>query len=252
MFWRVPSSSVESLSDVSVGLEEITASVRKSAPKSQKVTNARISKAQHDARRPRSGASVDPGKKIRILNAMKQERRRMEAKKCDWTYVFVGNFGPTVDEKALTAFFKRCGRISRLDIRCSGGLIMPMGVPKAGYYSGHITQQYAVVLFTKAEAARKALALNGAQLHGAELVVSRSASDLPLVKEKLERHLLGYRNRTGQGDTSQRQSQTTRALRLEPTVLLYEKECSTLGSIQRLEKRNAFKIFGFSIPNTVM
>ncbi|KAH7908503.1 hypothetical protein BJ138DRAFT_1157535 [Hygrophoropsis aurantiaca] len=236
-------SFIDSMSDVSDSLEAIT-SVRKPAPKSRKVMNARVSK-NHNTTRPRSSAGDDVDKKQRVMNAMKRERIRREAKKCDWTYAFVGNFAPSTSQQDLADYFKRCGRIWSLDIRCSGGLVMPAEVPSPAYYQGHAVHQYAVVIFTKPDGARKALTLNGTDFKGYQLVVSRSASDLPEIRQKVNQHLHRYRNRTGRIGQP-------RPLQLEPTVLLYENECTSLGSVERLERRNAFKIFGFSIPNTLM
>ncbi|KAI6003934.1 hypothetical protein EDD15DRAFT_1256458 [Pisolithus albus] len=205
-------------------------------PPAKKVTQkpAKIKKALDGVGRAR----LDAGKARNAAStAYKKARKQVNHQHITWTYVFVGNIGPEVDESALKEHFKGCGDIVSANIRCSGGIAMTVK-PHPDYYKNYKVRQYGVVTFSDKKAVRSALLLNGSQLGGCEIAVCRSAGDLPEVREKVQQRLNDYLVRNGLVDP--RGSNAPRPLHFEDTVLLDH------DAMKNRDKK--FKLFGFSFP----
>jgi RNA recognition motif-containing protein len=152
------------------------------------------SRKEEGTKRKRSGISFAKIKDIEL--AKKKAARRRQLKKREWSFVFVGNIKPTVNESVLHQFFASCGTIIRIQIRCSRGGAVTIGVIPDNIHADR-DFQYATIEFMNTNAVKKALKLNGARLHGTPLVVSVSAADLPEVKDIVHKHLGGVREQNG-------------------------------------------------------
>jgi len=155
-------------------------------------SDPKTSRKAEGTKRKRSSVGFAKIKDIRM--AKKKAARRNNLRKHEWFFVFVGNIKPTVSEDALRKVFAHCGTVTRIQIRCSRGGAVTIGqvTPNAA-----LDFQYATVEFLNANAVQNALELNGSTLHGAQLVVSVSAADLPEVKDIVHKHLGGIRERKG-------------------------------------------------------
>ncbi|KAG6817434.1 hypothetical protein H0H87_008602 [Tephrocybe sp. NHM501043] len=97
-------------------------------------------------------------------------------------FVFVGNLKSTIDDSKLKKMFGQCGEIVNIVIRCSRG-----AVTTAAPNSTHIDPinfrdlWYATISFTSLSAVVHALTLNGRELDGREIVVCKTAGELPEV-----------------------------------------------------------------------
>lgn len=204
-------------------------------PKSKKVTSSR----RNDAKPTRINPARAQKQNQRVVDAIKKhhKQRRREP-----MHIFVGNLGKTVDEGTIEEYFSHCGKILSVEIRCSGGLAMTIGRPDPAYIAQYSVRQYAMITFIDASAGNKALDLNGSRLQigdqSTELVVTRSAGDLPEVFEKVQQRLEQYRARNGFADARRARQSAIRTLKLQPTILL-----ETPG-----DKHPRGKIFGFSFP----
>lgn len=207
----------------------------KSVPKSKKVTSSR----KNDAKPTRTNPARAHRKNQRVTHAIK---KHVKQRRRNPMHVFVGNLAKTVDEDILEEYFSHCGEILSVEIRCSGGLAMTTGRPDPAYIAQYSVRQYAMITFIDVSAANKALNLNGSRLQigdeSTELVVTRSAADLPEVMEKVQQRLEAYRARNGLADARRARQSAVRALTLQPTILL-----ETRG-----DKHPRGKIFGFSFP----
>ncbi|KAI6119404.1 hypothetical protein EDD16DRAFT_941555, partial [Pisolithus croceorrhizus] len=192
--FRAPSPSTDSSAFGS------TSRIVPNVPPAKKVTQkpAKIKKALDGAGRPRGNASKA---RNAASTAYKKARKQVNHQHINWTYIFVGNIGPDVDESALKEHFKDCGDVISAHIRCSGGIAMTVK-PRPDYYKNYKVRQYGVVTFSDKKAVRSAMLLNGSQLGGCEIVVCRSAGDLPEVREKVQQRLDDYRVRNGFVDPS--------------------------------------------------
>ncbi|KAG1755763.1 hypothetical protein EDB19DRAFT_1662863 [Suillus lakei] len=208
----------------------------KSMPKSKKVTSSR----KNDAKPTRINPARAVKQNQRVVHAIKKHHKQQRRR--EPVHVFVGNLGKTVDEDTIEEYFSHCGKILSVEIRCSGGLAMTTGRPDPAYIAQYAVRQYAMITLVDASAANKALDLNGSHLQigdeSTELVVTRSAADLPEVIEKVQKRLEAYRARNGFADARRARQSALRALNLEPTILLETRE----------DKRARGKILGFSFP----
>lgn len=207
----------------------------KSMPKSKKVTSSR----KKDAKPTRTNPARAQKKNQRVTNAIK---KHVKQRRRNPMHVFVGNLAKTIDEDTIEEYFSQCGEILSVEIRCSGGLAMTTGRPDPAYIAQYSVRQYAMITFIDVSAASKALNLNGSRLQigdeSTELVVTRSAADLPEVMEKVQQRLEAYRARNGLTDARRARQSAKRVLSLQPTILL-----DTRG-----DKHPRGKIFGYSFP----
>ncbi|KAG2348829.1 hypothetical protein BDR05DRAFT_1055777 [Suillus weaverae] len=204
-------------------------------PKSKKVTSSR----KNDAKPTRTNPARTHKQNQRITHAIK---KHVKQRRCDPMHVFVGNLAKIVDEDTIEEYFSHCGEILSVEIRCSGGLAMTTGRPDPAYIAQYSVRQYAMITFIDVSAASKALDLNGSRLQigdeSTEIVVTRSAADLPEVMEKVQQRLEAYRTRNGLTDARRARQSAARDLKLQPTILLEN----------RGNKHPRGKIFGFSFP----
>jgi RNA recognition motif-containing protein len=138
-----------------------------------------------------------------------------------YSYVYVGNVSispssyltspqlyrqidPIITTKDLEAFFKPCGPVACIQVRCSRGQAVTRNMPVPSNVRTSRDRQYATVEFSDSKAFQKAIKKNGSRLKGCRLVVcvqlyrsfellimpaqvSVSAADLPEVKDILRR-----------------------------------------------------------------
>jgi len=132
-------------------------------------------------------------KKEQIEMSKKKENCRVRIHRHHTTYVYVGNVQPTVTESVLEKLFFKCGKISRIQIRCSQGRAVTIGQPIPNCSS--MDRQYATVEFDCTRAVTKALKLNGIVLHGEKLKVCVDPTHLPEVKAIVRKQLQEVRQR---------------------------------------------------------
>jgi hypothetical protein len=77
----------------------------------------------------------------------------------------------SITQELLNSTFSPCGSISRIQIRCSRGQAVTVGVAVPKDVRTARDRQYATIEFKDAKAARNALRLNGKVLDGCQLVV---------------------------------------------------------------------------------
>lgn len=131
-----------------------------------------------------------------------------------YSYVYVGNIDPIIGKEDLEAFFKSCGPVSCIQIRCSRGQAINKGVAVPVGVRTKRDRQYATVEFSDSKAVQKAVQKNGDKLKGCRLVVSVSPGDLPEVRDILkfrEAKRLGLPNLYNLGD------EPSRPIQIEPT-----------------------------------
>lgn len=234
--FRVPSPSTDS------SAFDSTSHAATNMPPVKKVTQkpVKIKKALDGLGRARANAGKA---KNAASAAYKKAQKQVNHQQITWTYVFVGNIDPGVDEFALKEHFKNCGDVISAHIRCSGGIAMTVK-PQPDYYKNHKVRQYGVVTFSDKKAVRNAILLNGSRLGGGEIVVCRSAGDLPEVREKVQQRLDDFRARNGFGDARRARRYGVMPLNSEPTILLDH------DAMQNENKK--FKLFGFSVPFGIM
>jgi len=76
-----------------------------------------------------------------------------------------------VDEKILYDAFAHCGKITRIQIRCSRGAAITIGRPVPPHIRSSRNLQHASIEFTSSSAVRNALEMDGFTLHGRQMVV---------------------------------------------------------------------------------
>jgi RNA recognition motif-containing protein len=143
--------------------------------------------SDENSKRCRSGIDLAKVKEIEMAKRRDMIRQRAKAK--EFCHVYVGNIEPTIDESTLYQTFIHCGKISRIQIRCSRGAAVTIGRPAAASIHTSRDLQYATIEFTSEIAVRNALTLNGCKLHGARLLVTISSGDLPEVKDAIMRRV---------------------------------------------------------------
>lgn len=74
---------------------------------------------------------------------------------------------PTTTEAILNNKFRPCGPIEDISIRCTAGAAVMIGHPQP-----YRTTRYATIMFTREKALKKALELNGSEIHGVKIIVS--------------------------------------------------------------------------------
>lgn len=127
-------------------------------------------------------------KKAMIKEALRLDQLRLNMKKRESSFVYVGNvrelsysscvwgpnsplppqLPPTTIEATLRQHFKSCGIIESITIRCSAGAAL--AGPAHAFTTPH-DRQYATILFTRSRAVTKALQLNGSRIQGYKLTV---------------------------------------------------------------------------------
>ncbi|KAL4081817.1 hypothetical protein V8B97DRAFT_107310 [Scleroderma yunnanense] len=233
--FRAPSPSADSSAFDSIVHVQPIPAVRKVTQKPAKIKKAldASSRARVDTGKARAAAST----------AYKKAQKQVNHPLPNWAYVFVGNIGPAIDEVALTEHFKNCGDVVSVHIRCSGGIAMTVK-PQPNYYRNHKVCQYGVITFSDKRAVRNAILLNGSRLGDCEIVVCRSAGELPEVKEKIQKRLDEYRARNTFANTHRAKQSALRSLRLEPTTLI--------DPTTAHEQDRKFKLLGFTMPMGLM
>ncbi|KAF8165403.1 hypothetical protein B0H34DRAFT_793797 [Crassisporium funariophilum] len=143
-----------------------------------------------DPQDPRQARAKDAAKKNE-----KKTKAHFRKAGVDPSHVFVGDVEPSITPQQLETFFKTCGTVSKVDIRCSRGQAITVGLAVPLAVRGPRDRQYAIVHFKEPSSARKALALNGSAIDGCKLVVCASAADLPEVQDIVLSHIGTIRQR---------------------------------------------------------
>ncbi|KAF8138548.1 hypothetical protein EV363DRAFT_1314243 [Boletus edulis] len=214
---------------------------------SASITSAPTRNTHTQTRKPQAASRhVRAHKLDKAKAAVKDAAKRVHRTKrlVEPCIVFVGNFGPEVDENALRTHFSRYGKIITARIHCCGGVAMTVKPPPASYHENMRVRQYAMVTFESKSAGHRACNEDNT-LDGHELVVSTAVSDLPEVREKITKRLDDYRARMEPPDVHRAQQSALRSLKIEPTVLLdarYEKQ----------RKRKRLQVMGVSLYEGIM
>ncbi|KAF7977651.1 hypothetical protein HWV62_3076 [Athelia sp. TMB] len=127
-------------------------------------------------------------RKAMIKEALRLDKLRLNMKKRESAFVYVGNISSTTTEANLRHVFKPCGTIECITIRCSAGAAL---AGQVNAFSTPRDRQYATVLFTRSRSVSKALQLDGTFLQGHKITVCLSPGDLPDLAD-----LVGFRIRS--------------------------------------------------------
>lgn len=164
--------------------------------------------------------SVDDAKRVSVKKEHAHATKKQKPGD-GYSYVYVGNVSvslslcltnphpyqqidPIISTKDLEAFFKPCGPVACIQVRCSRGQAITRNMPVPSNVRTSRDRQYATVEFSDSKAVQKAILKNGSRLKGCRLVVcvqlyrsfelliipaqvSVSAADLPEVKDILRR-----------------------------------------------------------------
>ena len=79
---------------------------------------------------------------------------------------------PSINVQRLEEYFSICGKVRRVQLRCSRGQAINIGIAVPENIRTTRDRQYATVEFKDYRGARNALQLNGKKLDGCKLVVS--------------------------------------------------------------------------------
>ncbi|KAH9951816.1 hypothetical protein B0H21DRAFT_717715 [Amylocystis lapponica] len=135
----------------------------------------------------KSRGGLSSAAKDRIKATFKKEKRKQAIKLPDWSFVFVGNLNPSINEEDLERTFKHCGKITSIIIRTSSGRV---AIVKPGQYKpSSADRQYATIQFTEPKAAKRAQRLNGTNVNGRRVVVCFNAVDLPEMQHLIKGHM---------------------------------------------------------------
>ena len=177
--------------------------------------------------------------------ACRKARVSLKTSLQDKAHVFVDNFHLGITEDDLQQLFQSCGTIKHLSISCSGGLLLPRVRVDLDYFRGHFVQRRAIVRFSKAKYAAKAVVeLDGLWWRDSKIVVSRTPFVLPEFMCKLQQSLEQHGERRPPKSGS---GQANRLLRPQPTVLI---EGESTSEAEEAED-DGFWIFGFLFPNVL-
>lgn len=151
-------------------------------------TSSSSGKVRHAAKSSkRKRSTVDEQKKAMIQEAHRLDKLRLNIKKRESSFVYVGNvrvfisrarqsrltpppqIPPTTTEASLRHQFKSCGPIDNIIIRCSAGAAL---AGQAHAFRTSHDRQYATVLFSRARSVAKALQLNNSDMQGYIIKVS--------------------------------------------------------------------------------
>jgi len=180
-------------------------------------------------------------------DAAKRSHRRetiSKVKRWDYTFVYVGNIDPSISERRLHEYFSKCGKVYRIQLRCSRGQAINIGVPVPKNVRTSRDRQYATIEFKDYRGARNALHLNGKELDGCELVVTISPTDLPEVQDIVDMRISEIKKRTSKTNVSDELPRASaRPLEKRPT-----EEVIDVAQTCRADRH---RIFGISFAKCV-
>jgi len=199
-----------------------------SQPANAKETRADKQKGKQDAanrkeRKPgrrRAGPRGSEVKRDAAKDAAKKHHKKevlSKTNRTEYSFVYVGNIDPTITERQLQEFFSACGKVCRIQLRCSRGQAITIGVAVPEGIRTNRDRQYASIEFEDYRGARNALRLNGEVLDGCELVVSITPTDLPEVQDIVDSRISEIKNRACRSNASDNGWHTARPLEAQPT-----------------------------------
>ncbi|KAK2466163.1 hypothetical protein APHAL10511_001805 [Amanita phalloides] len=154
-----------------------------------------------------------------VKDAAKRKHRKSSlcrTNRCDFSFVYVGNIDPSINEHRLEEYFSKCGKVCRIQLRCSRGQAVNIGIAIPEHVRTSRDRQYATVEFRSYREARNALYLNGKRLDGCKLVVSITPTDLPEVQDIVDKRISDIKIRTCK-DNGPEKIWSARALKTQPT-----------------------------------
>ncbi|PFH51459.1 hypothetical protein AMATHDRAFT_40218 [Amanita thiersii Skay4041] len=137
---------------------------------------------ENEARRPRT--SNLENKRSDAKDAFKKRQLCLLSNRL--SFVYVGNLDSSISEKRLEEYFALCGKVTRVQVRCSRGQAVNIGVPVPHDVRTRRDSQYASIEFKDHKAVVRALGLDGTMLDGCKLVVSLSVAKLPEAQDIVE------------------------------------------------------------------
>ncbi|KZP32867.1 hypothetical protein FIBSPDRAFT_1036496 [Athelia psychrophila] len=183
--FRCPSASTASIDSTQLRRVDILGRVSKVAKMTlRREPNTSDSSSAHSSTK----SSKRDQKKAMIKEALRLDQLRLNMKKRESSFIYVGNLPPTTTEATLRQHFKSCGIIDSITIRCSAGAAL---AGKAHAFTTPHDRQYATILFARSRSVTKALQLNGTRVQGYQLAVCLSPGELPDLEE-----IIGFRIRS--------------------------------------------------------
>jgi len=141
----------------------------------------------------RKRPTSDKEKKFLIQEAFHLEKLRMNMKKRENSFIYVGNIPPDATESSLRHLFRNCGLIQDVTIRCISGV--PTRVEYAHWEPN--VNRYASVIFARPKSVQKALELNGTMMNGQPIAVVLSVGLLPEAKRVIKWRVNMIKERKG-------------------------------------------------------
>jgi len=148
---------------------------------------SKLGKMLHKGGKSKSRGGLSSSDKDRAKAVIKREQTKQSIALPQWSYVFVGNLNPSINEVDLEKAFRHCGKITSILIRVSSGHVAI--VAPEDYKYSPADRQYASVQFTEPAAARRAKRMNGQEINGRRIVVCYNAIDLPETKDTIQAYL---------------------------------------------------------------
>ncbi|KAF8627197.1 hypothetical protein AX15_004514 [Amanita polypyramis BW_CC] len=156
-----------------------------------------------NSRAGRQGGRYRPrdieAKRNAVKDAARKHHRKATLSKLngtDYSFVYIGNIDPSINAQRLEEYFSKCGKVCRVQLRCSRGQAINIGIAVPENVRTSRDRQYATVEFKDYRGARKALQLNGKELDGCRLVVSITPTDLPEVQDIVDMRISEIRRRS--------------------------------------------------------
>lgn len=199
----------------------------------------------------KAGKRARPRDKETRRDAAKEAAKRHHKKevlcktnRTDYSFVYVGNIDPAIAESRLREYFSTCGQVCRVQLRCSRGQAVSIGVTVPENVRTTRDRQYASIEFQDYRGARNALRLNGSVLDGCELVVTITPADLPEVKDIVDSRLSEIKSRDPHNLAPNSVPRATaRPLRTQPTEQAIDESHSS--------RKDRFQMFGLSFGKCV-
>ncbi|PIL36812.1 hypothetical protein GSI_00502 [Ganoderma sinense ZZ0214-1] len=168
-----------------------------------------------------------------IWTQIKKSMVQMEVNRDQWSFVFVGNLSSATENKDLWGHFARCGQISDIQIRASGGVCVPtanLSTPYWGMGTPYESVHYATIRFKTPEGARNAMGMSGTEVLGKKIIVTCNAIDLPETVNIVQEHL---RKKTAPADDTKRLFWQSKYGQLKRLTIEKTEPCISEGSAAR-------------------
>jgi len=201
------------------------ANAKKTRADKQKGKQDTANRKERKPGRRRAGPRGNEVKRDAAKDAAKKHHKKealSKTNRTEYSFVYVGNIDPTITGRRLQDFFSTCGKVCRVQLRCSRGQAITIGVAVPEDIRTKRDRQYASIEFEDYRGARNALRLNGEVLDGCELVVSITPTDLPEVQDIVNTRISEIKNRVCRNNASHNVWHAERPLVSQPTEEVME------------------------------